>query len=270
MRYVGGGTRERGCIFCNRLASEDHAASQMLHRGDRAFLIMNLFPYNTGHVMIVPNAHVDSPESADPETMQEMTALRGPLLRALRRALACDGFNLGLNVGAVAGAGVAEHLHEHVVPRWHGDANFMPILAATMVMPEMIPVTFAKLRAEIARELSGENRATSVIVSPDGESVLVDASAALPRILVDDGEAVWRAALRDAAERGARDIELIGWAGNDRADDQAIRLLLRATLPEDELQATGHQVRRIAELTDDAEAVAIPSAFARLDDARGA
>ena len=149
MRYVAGADREEGCIFCNRLAEKDDVQSLILHRGERAFVIMNLYPYNTGHLMIVPNAHVASPEDADPEVMREMAALRGPVLRALRRALSPDGFNLGLNVGAPAGAGVADHLHEHVVPRWQGDANFMPILASTMVMPELIPVTYAKLRAEL-------------------------------------------------------------------------------------------------------------------------
>ena len=153
MRYVAGADHEEGCIFCNRLAEEDDVQSLILHRGPLTFVIMNLYPYNTGHLMIVPNAHVASPEDADPEVMREMAELRAPLLRALRRALSADGFNLGLNVGAPAGAGVADHLHEHVVPRWQGDANFMPILASTMVMPELVPVTYAKVRAELAVEL---------------------------------------------------------------------------------------------------------------------
>ncbi|MDF2761516.1 MAG: hydrolase, partial [Thermomicrobiales bacterium] len=107
MRYVAGADREEGCIFCNRLAEQDDVQSLILHRGERAFVIMNLYPYNTGHLMIVPNAHIPSPEDADPEVMREMALLRGPVLRALRRALSPDGFNLGLNVGAPAGAGVA-------------------------------------------------------------------------------------------------------------------------------------------------------------------
>ncbi|MGH2614261.1 MAG: HIT family protein, partial [Thermomicrobiales bacterium] len=135
MPYVAGGVRESGCIFCNRLTENDDVRTLILHRADRAFVIMNLYPYNTGHVMIVPNAHVASPEDADPELLAQMAALRGPVLRTLRRALSPEGFNLGLNVGAVAGAGVTGHLHEHVVPRWQGDANFMPILASTMVLP---------------------------------------------------------------------------------------------------------------------------------------
>src|SRR5689334_14494964 len=144
MPYVGAGSREAGCIFCNRLAAKDDANTLILHRGDRIFAIMNLYPYNTGHVMIVPNAHIASPEDASTETLVDMAALRPAFLRALRRALAAEGFNFGMNVGSVAGAGVADHFHEHIVPRWQGDANFMPILAGTMVIPELIPVTYAK------------------------------------------------------------------------------------------------------------------------------
>src|SRR5690606_12213301 len=120
----------------------------IVHRGESAFLIMNLFPYNTGHLMIVPNEHVASPEAASEAAIQGMAALLPPTLRALRRVLTCDGFNVGFNIGDVAGAGVAGHLHQHIVPRWKGDANFMPILASTMVLPELIPVTYAKVRAE--------------------------------------------------------------------------------------------------------------------------
>ena len=94
MRYVGGGAGEEGCIFCNRLAQNDDVAALILHRGERAFVIMNLFPYNTGHVMIVPNEHVPGPEETEPETLAEMATLLRPVLRALRRVLGCDGFNV--------------------------------------------------------------------------------------------------------------------------------------------------------------------------------
>jgi ATP adenylyltransferase len=152
MRYVGGGAKEEGCVFCNRLAAENDVEALVLHRSERVFAILNLFPYNTGHLMLVPNAHVASPEEAPAGALADLTVLLRPTLRALRRALGCQGFNVGFNVGAVAGAGVADHLHQHVVPRWTGDANFMPIIASTMVMPELIPVTYAKVRAELERE----------------------------------------------------------------------------------------------------------------------
>src|SRR5829696_107127 len=198
MRYVAGADHEEGCIFCNRLAEADDVQSLILYRGPLTFVIMNLYPYNTGHLMIVPNAHVASPEDADPEVMREMAELRAPLLRALRRALSADGFNLGLNVGAPAGAGVADHLHEHVVPRWQGDANFMPILASTMVMPELVPVTYAKLRAELAAELALGGRVATLVLVGDRSHLLVDAAGQLPEAVPRDAESIWAAAMREA------------------------------------------------------------------------
>lgn len=229
MHYVAGGTREDGCVFCNRFAEEDDVAGLILHRGDRAFVIMNLFPYNTGHVMLVPNAHIASPEIADVETLAELSEVRAPILRAARRALSPDGFNLGLNIGTVAGAGVADHLHEHIVPRWQGDTNFMPILASTLVMPELLTVTYAKLRAEIERELRGDNAAVSVVLSADGEKVLVDDEYQLPQVAGEDGEPLWRSVLRDTHAREARDIELVGWGGETRAGGGPVVFLLRDT-----------------------------------------
>ena len=248
MRYVAGADREEGCIFCNRLAEQDDVRSLILHRGERAFVIMNLYPYNTGHLMIVPNAHVASPEDADPEVMGEMAVLRGPVLRALRRALSPDGFNLGLNVGAPAGAGVADHLHEHVVPRWQGDANFMPILASTMVMPELIPVTYAKLRAELAAELEPGNRVADLVILDDRAHALVDAAGRLPQVVPREDESIWRAAVRDAGERGAIDAELLGWAGERRAGSGRSALILRAAALEDAALAAGNRLAPLDEL----------------------
>src|SRR5215207_392720 len=228
MRYVAGADHEEGCIFCNRLAEADDVQSLILYRGPLTFVIMNLYPYNTGHLMIVPNAHVASPEDADPEVMREMAELRAPLLRALRRALSADGFNLGLNVGAPAGAGVADHLHEHVVPRWQGDANFMPILASTMVMPELVPVTYAKLRAELAAEVASGDRATDLVIVDDRMRALVDGTGRLPRIESPGDEPVWRAAVREARQRGATGVELLGWAGERHVGARRSALLLRA------------------------------------------
>jgi ATP adenylyltransferase len=248
MRYVVGADREEGCIFCNRLAEEDDAQSLIVHRGQLAFVIMNLYPYNTGHLMIVPNAHVASPEDADPGVMREMAVLRGPVLRALRRALSPDGFNLGLNVGAPAGAGVADHLHEHVVPRWEGDANFMPILASTMVMPELIPVTYAKLRAELAAELAPGSRVMNLVVVDEGTYALVDAAGQLPEVEPRPGEPVWRAAIRDARERGATDAEVLGWAEVRHAGQGRPALLLRAAIAAKYALAKGSRLAPLNEL----------------------
>jgi len=257
MRYVAGVDREQGCIFCNRLAEEDDVQSLILHRGERTFVIMNLYPYNTGHLMIVPNAHVASPEDADPEVMREMAELRGIVLRALRRALAPDGFNLGLNVGATAGAGVADHLHEHVVPRWQGDANFMPILASTMVMPELIPVTYAKLRAELAAELAFSNRATDMVIVDDRMHALVDGAGRLPRVEPRRDEPIWRAAIRDAGERGATNAELLGWAGERHIGSRRSALLLRAAFPVNTALAPGNRLTPVNELLDGNDAALV-------------
>jgi ATP adenylyltransferase len=234
MRYVTGRSREEGCIFCNRLAGEVDVQSLILHRGAHAFVIMNLYPYNTGHVMIVPNVHVASPEDAAAESLAEMATLRVSVLRALRRALSPEGFNLGLNVGAVAGAGVDDHFHEHVVPRWQGDANFMPILASTMVMPELIPVTYAKLRAEMEREIHGCRSVISVVLTDDQTQILLDNAGRLPRAEADADDPLWLAALRDVQARGAIDTELLGWAGSDHADRGPIALLFRSASRGDE------------------------------------
>lgn len=232
MRYVAGATRKEQCIFCHRLAVDDDVDSLILHRGDQAFLIMNLYPYTTGHLMIVPNAHVALPEDLDTETTFEMASLRRPVLRALRRALSCKGFNLGLNVGDVAGAGVTDHVHEHVVPRWQGDANFMPVLAATAVMPELIPVTYAKLRAELMREIFGETNVSFLLLTDDGQSTFVDECGDLPGVTALPHEAIWQAAVRAACEQGAVDVEVLGWAGAPRAGQGPTTLLLGGMMPD--------------------------------------
>lgn len=212
MAYVGGGAKEPGCVFCNRLRADQDVASLILHRGEHAFVIMNLFPYNTGHVMIVPNDHVDSPEGASQESLAEMASLLPPLLRAARRVLGCHGFNIGINVGSIAGAGVAEHLHEHVVPRWNGDANFMPILGSAMVIPELIPVTYAKLRAELARELDAARLAEAVVVDETRERIGKIGDGWRITVALDEAKPVWRLLL-DALP-GAM---IAGWAGIARA-----------------------------------------------------
>ena len=232
MRYVGGGTRESGCIFCTRLADDDDVGSLIIHRGPRAFVILNRYPYNTGHLMLVPNDHVPDFESLDSAAIAGMAGLLPGLTRALRRSLGCDGFNIGVNVGAVAGAGVAAHLHQHVVPRWLGDANFMPILASTMVLPELIPVTYAKLRAELERELHpthgdgsegappGQIR-TVLLAEGDTQVLLVGPApdGHLPRTAANPDEPLWRAAIRGLELPAG--VELAGWAGDRRTGSDA-------------------------------------------------
>ena len=267
MRYVGGGDREPGCIFCNRLAGTDDAASLIVHRDDAVFAIMNLYPYSTAHLMIVPNDHVPSPEAASGTALARMGTLLGPVMRALRRVLGCQGFNVGLNVGAVSGAGVAEHLHQHVVPRWTGDANFMPILAGTTVMPELLPVTYAKVRAEIQRELSPADRPdrdiVRVLVTAEPGTVVLEGTpdaARLPRFTAAGDGPLWRAAV-DGAARTATEPEITGWAGDaisgrSRPAILAVRARGFAAMPKP-MFATGlPDAARLLNDPDDREALA--------------
>ena len=228
MQYIAGDTREEGCIFCNRLAAHDDVRSLILHRADHAFVIMNLFPYNTGHVMLVPNQHASDPEELDRATLSEIGVLLPLLTRNLRRVFACAGFNVGLNIGAVAGAGVAEHLHQHVVPRWQGDTNFMPILASTMAIPELIPATYAKIRAELHRDIAASDHTAVVLLHPGERSVLTR-DGSLPRIALDPDIPVWQIAVR-ALPDGLTSIEIAGWAGERQATPQpgdALAITLR-------------------------------------------
>jgi ATP adenylyltransferase len=224
MQYVGNGPAEEGCVFCNRLAGDDDVDSLILYRGKHAFLIMNLFPYNTGHLMIVPNQHVASPEELDDETQFEMALLVPIVLRAVRRALNPGGFNLGMNLGWAAGAGIAAHMHQHVVPRWSGDANFMPILSNTKVLPELIPVTYAKIRAEIERELSEQiGDATMIALDLERKSILVDATPGndaqrLPRFSPTPDEALWKTATTRLETLGIHGFTA-GWGGSRRANN---------------------------------------------------
>jgi ATP adenylyltransferase len=228
MRYIAGHTKEDGCIFCNRLAADDDVRSLILYRAAHTFVIMNLFPYNTGHVMLVPNQHASDPEELDRATLGEIGELLPLLTRNLRRVFSCAGFNVGLNIGAVAGAGVAEHLHQHIVPRWQGDANFMPILASTMAIPELIPATYAKIRAELHRDLASSDRCKVVLLHADVRSVLT-VNDALPTAALEPDTPVWQSAVR-ALPDTLTNFEITGWAGDRQATPQpgdALAITLR-------------------------------------------
>jgi ATP adenylyltransferase len=137
---------EEGCIFCAKPAEEDDERNLIVHRGERCFVILNLFPYTNGHMMIAPFEHVAALQDVDAETIAEMMALAQQGMRALEDAYAPHGYNVGFNQGRVAGAGVEHHIHMHVVPRWGGDTNFMPVLGDTRVLPQSLEDSFAALR----------------------------------------------------------------------------------------------------------------------------
>lgn len=146
MEYLVSEKRD-GCVFCEKMASDADRENLVLYRGERACIMLNLYPYNTGHLMVIPRGHAPSLEDLDAETRQEIMDLITLSLRVLRKALRPDGFNIGVNIGKAAGAGISEHVHVHVVPRWEGDTNFMPIMAETRVMPELLTQTYDKLKA---------------------------------------------------------------------------------------------------------------------------
>jgi ATP adenylyltransferase len=145
--------KEDGCIFCRAAESDEDRVNLILLRGERAFLILNRFPYNNGHLMVVPLAHVPSLEDLDAPTLTEMMLLLNRGLAALRAAMHPDGFNLGANLGRVAGAGVQDHVHLHAVPRWLGDTNFMPIVGETRVVPETWLQTYDNLKAALESQV---------------------------------------------------------------------------------------------------------------------
>jgi ATP adenylyltransferase len=150
------------CVFCNMIAAVDYAiangtpaaeaeaAVYILERGTHCFLVLNAFPYNSGHLMVVPYLHQSSLTALPPAVTGEMMRLARRAERVLRSVYRPDGLNLGLNLGESAGAGIAEHLHLHAVPRWSGDTNFMSVLAETRVLPESLQDTWQRLRAALA------------------------------------------------------------------------------------------------------------------------
>jgi ATP adenylyltransferase len=141
--------RPEGCIFCQAILQRDDRETLVLLRGERAFLILNRFPYNNGHLMVVPNAHVSSLEDLDAPTLAEVALLLNRSLAALRLSMAPEGFNIGANLGRAAGAGIEDHVHIHVVPRWQGDTNFMPIVGDLRVVPETWLQTYDRLKAAL-------------------------------------------------------------------------------------------------------------------------
>src|SRR5213593_3977802 len=134
-----------GCLFCIKAAENKDADNFVVHRDRRTFVLLNLYPYTAGHLMIAPYEHVPTLEEAPEETVSEMMLLARQAEKHLRAIYRPEGFNIGLNIGRVAGAGVAGHIHMHVVPRWAGDANFMSIVGETRVLPEDLPTTYEKV-----------------------------------------------------------------------------------------------------------------------------
>ena len=139
------------CPFCEAAADREAETSLVLERGARCLTMLNAYPYASGHLMVLPQRHTARLEELDPSEIAELMTLTQRAIRALAEVMAPHGFNVGLNLGTVAGAGVADHLHQHIVPRWHGDTNFMPVIADTHVLPEALEATRASLAVSFAR-----------------------------------------------------------------------------------------------------------------------
>jgi ATP adenylyltransferase len=151
LAYITGSSQPTGCVFCPSTLSsarseESEFESLLVFRGHTCYIILNLFPYNSGHLMVVPNRHLASLADATPEELSELIELTRRAEMALTEAYAPHGMNMGINLGKPAGAGVLGHVHMHVVPRWTGDTNFMSVVGETRVLPEELPATAARLR----------------------------------------------------------------------------------------------------------------------------
>jgi ATP adenylyltransferase len=148
MVYIGG-DRDDGCVFCDKAASAEDEQNLVLLRGEKTFVIMNLYPYNNGHLLVMPKRHVGEMEDLDEEEMMELFQMTRKMVKVLGY-FKPQGFNVGINIGRAAGAGIPGHLHIHIVPRWIGDTNFMPVFGDVRVISESLEGTYKKLKQSLA------------------------------------------------------------------------------------------------------------------------
>ena len=148
MSYIGG-ERPTGCVFCAKVAEQRDEENLVLYRGKLAFVLLNLYPYNSGHTMVVPYLHTGDFAGLPADVSADVMALTQRTVHALQAEYDPDGFNIGLNLGQIAGGSISDHLHVHIVPRWGGDTNFMPVTADTKVLPETLDQTYRRLRPRL-------------------------------------------------------------------------------------------------------------------------
>ncbi len=146
MAYIENNTKVDGCVFCTMQEMEDSAENLIAYRGERVFVILNRYPYTSGHLMVVPFEHKSNFETLDSETRAEMMELTARCMTVLRKIYNPHAFNMGANIGEAAGAGILEHVHIHIVPRWAGDTNFMSAVGETRVLPESLEDTYARVK----------------------------------------------------------------------------------------------------------------------------
>ncbi len=140
--------KTEGCILCDKPRENNDALNYILYRGDKSFVMLNSYPYNPGHLMIAPYRHIANLEELTDEERNEHFKIVSRSIKMLRQVFNPAGFNIGINVGRVAGAGIDDHFHTHIVPRWQGDTNFMPVISDIRVVPEALAETYEKLRSK--------------------------------------------------------------------------------------------------------------------------
>jgi len=151
MTYILKAKEETGCFFCKAVKSRDDVKHKVIYRSKFSIALLNIYPYNTAHVMIAPKRHVPRPDLLSEEESLDLHNMLNLIIRAIEVEYQPQGFNIGMNIGKVAGAGVEGHMHVHVVPRWLGDSNFMPVIGGTKVIPEDIARTYRRLRASVEK-----------------------------------------------------------------------------------------------------------------------
>lgn len=140
--YIRSNEKSCGCIFCNFPKEDNDEENLIVHRGTHCFVMLNRYPYNSGHLMVIPYRHTSDYCSLNMDEITDMNSLACDAISMMRKALNPEGFNMGVNMGKVAGAGIADHIHLHIVPRWNGDTNFMPVMGDTRVIPESLESTY--------------------------------------------------------------------------------------------------------------------------------
>ncbi len=156
MAYITGEYKNTDCVFCNAPKNTKDEEVLILHRGCHCFIIMNLFPYNNGHVMVIPYRHTSDVTTLTDEESLEMMKFTRLIIKVMKNTLNPEGFNIGMNVGRSGGAGIADHLHMHIVPRWTGDTNFMPVVGETRVLSEHLEATYKKLYTALQEEFKND------------------------------------------------------------------------------------------------------------------
>ena len=140
--------KAEGCILCEKPRQNNDTANYILYRGDKNFVILNSYPYNPGHLMVAPYRHIAKPEELTDKEGQELFKIVSHSVKVLREVFNPGGFNIGANMGKVAGTGIDDHFHSHIVPRWQGDANYMPVLADVRILPQALAETYDKLKGK--------------------------------------------------------------------------------------------------------------------------